>query len=180
MLNVELKVAETTNSYTGATSVVKTAKQIDLVAIPDDDTYSGRDGRKIRIKNLQIKGTVSLDSSASHGHKMEIFLVRGLNSKLITQADVFDTVDVDALRNLDNGSSYKILNKWAYTLSGTGAEIRSIDIFRKLNHVVLYDKDSTDGTSFSQGQLSLLIIGSTATTSVIDLNINTRIKYLDN
>ncbi len=182
LLNVEYKVNEITLDFpvAGAAGIVKIAKIVPITDIPDNDTFSGRDGRKIRVKSIYLAAQFKLGSPAVVGHQASIYLVRAQNKSAITQAGLFNNIDINPLRALDTVADYKILWSKHVTLSPAGRELSMIDKYFKLSLPVMFDKDSTTGTTYAHGQLAFVILSDTSDGLNLSFEGQCRVRYLDN
>jgi hypothetical protein len=177
LLNVELKLKD---FDCDDASVTETASQHTLTEILPGDTYQGRDGRKVRLKHLEVRGRVRLGASATRGHGFEVALVRSKTRAVVTQATVFKNVEYNSLLNIDYEDTFSILFRKTFDLSAAGKLSHTIDINMPLDHIVKWDKDDTDGTAYESGQLVLMFISDTSTANLLEIECEARVKYLDN
>ncbi len=182
LLNVERKIHEVTLDFpvAGAAGIVKTADIVSITDIPAGDDFESRDGRKIRVKSIFLTAQWKLGSPAVVGHQASIYLVQAQNKSAITQAGLFNNVDINPLRALDTVADYKILWSKHTLLSPNGREVSMIDKFIKCSHVVMFDKDSTTGTTYAKGQLAFVLLSDTTDGLNISFEGQVRVRYLDN
>ena len=106
VVNVEYKTHDTAISQSPNNST-GTVDNLCLIAQGDDNT--DRNGRSVRLKSLQIKGTIL--SNTTSANVVRVLIVKTLNNQSAAPAvdDVLDSIDVNSLRQKDdNQRSYYI------------------------------------------------------------------------
>lgn len=194
--SAELKFFDNTLSINvSTTGAVPTGGQ--LCTIPQDATQSGRVGRKIIIRrivcNLTAVFNVTGAAATVGGDRVRFVLVQDTQCNGAA-ADynslgngVFATNGVDALRNLDNVSRFKILKNWDFSLnstagvSGAWAQVsRPMNAYISCNIPIEYDNSVTTGAIGSIRSNNIFLLSCcAATNSGVSVVGNIRLRYLD-
>ena len=95
-----------------------------VAGIAQDDSSSGRSGRKVYLRELGIHWTCARDNDILTSSMVTAVIVldkQANGSTGPTYAELFDSSGEDelAFRNLDNVDRYKILKKWQFTMQNT-------------------------------------------------------------
>ncbi len=178
LLNVEHKVNEVSFDFSDSSSPKEVSSAVSITEIPDNDTYTGRDGRKVRIKSIYLSSIVS--HSATAPLQVSIYLIRSLNKTALTQLGVFKTTGINPLRALDSIKDFKILWSRHVLQSPNGNEITRVEKYFKVSLPVMFDKDDTAGTTYASGALHFLVISNNDVNGATSWKGNIRTRYLDN
>lgn len=129
--------------FTAETAGAAGLGQLDLIA--QGDTESTRDGRQCTIDSIEIKGTLTFTpgAGATASGMTAIYLVQDTqaNGAQAVFSDIFTTTVVNTcVRNLSNGSRFRILKKWIHTwnppagaTTAYNTQTKFIDTFKKCN-----------------------------------------------
>lgn len=185
----ELKFLDTALSFTpDTTGEVVATGQINLV--PQGDTESGRDGRKIVVKSIRIRGgVINIDNAASKLDAwMYLVLDRQCNGAAAAATDVLSSTNFGAsLPNLANVERFQILKRWRVTCApaaGVAASFANssaaFDIYKKCNIPILFDNSVTTGaiTSIRSNNL-FLMCGSILGDDLWQVTGTSRIRFTD-
>lgn len=192
-LDAEMKYLDTVEAP-GVIAAAGTFFSPSLNIIPQDDTQSGRTGRKITIKKIQIRGQLRLPATtvaASSGDKIRlIFLVdtqtNGANPTLGT---ITETTDVNTYINMANSSRFRVLmdKTWALNASAGGAPtatpsfgevIRHWQWYKTCDIPIEYDNSAATGALTTQRSNNVIGIGYTLS-GLITSGFTCRIRYSD-
>lgn len=104
-----------------AAAIDSTAENLSNIAlVPQNATESGRIGRKIVVKGINIKGFLTWGVNQANSVFVEQYVRLVLvwdkqaNGASATYTDVYDAATVTSLRNLENGPRFKILKDWVF------------------------------------------------------------------
>lgn len=130
--------------------------------VPQGDTQKSREGKKIQLASLQLRGHLYRSSgSATHDRvRLVLVLVRRQNSTPYAFTDVIDTsgvvqTDPSGFRKISAGlaNNFKVLRDWTYDLGYTNSD--------KQTHLIRYYKKF-------RKPISVWFPGSTTTAPVLN------------
>lgn len=189
----ELKFFDNTPSFAFATA----GAVVQLLTIPQGVGQSERVGRKIRVKSIVCNVSVYLNgtgaAAATGMDRIRFVLVQDMQANGAAcdfgsvANGVFSSASVDALRNLDNVSRFKILKDWDMTLlSAAGVSgawqyaAKAVNKYIKCDIPIEYDNSATTGaiTTIRSNNICLLAIN-TVTNGGCALSGTIRIRYSD-
>lgn len=190
----EAKFLDTTEAQT-AVAIAGTIGQQSLNVIPQDDTQSGRIGRKVTVKSLFIKGQIILPATTVAANTTDlmriiVYIDKQTNGASAAVATLLETAAINSFRNMANVSRFQILFDKTFTLrcDAGGAPtatpsfntvVRHFQInVTKLNVVIEYDATATTGAIATQrtnniGQMALTL------SNLATLGYTARIRYDD-
>lgn len=155
---------------------------IPLDTIPVGDAYNQRDGREVMLKTLQIKGRIYL-SGATRSEELSMYLIESTtDTPVLLASNVFNLNNDTSIleRKIDSAKLYKVHKRWTYTLSINGKDSFPVNMYRTLNHKVIYDKDNTTGVNPTRGAMNLVLVSSAAAAATVTaLDANIRVKFTD-
>ncbi len=167
--------------------VIPTSGDIQLLnGIAQGDRNENREGSSVRLKYLQLKGTLSGHASAT-STRVRFLLVIDKNPRMLltTIADILDTSTnlIHALRNKDNLHRYHVLRDFI-TIVGTGGNTnqeKNINFYKKFNKIIKFEDGDTSAliTAIRNNALLLVMIGDEATNVPI-FTYTSRIGFIDN
>lgn len=187
----ELKFLDTAQSTTvpAAAGSVYT----NLVVIPQGDTESMRNGRKVQLKTVSIRGRLYIQpqaNSANTSDVVRILLVQDkqANGVAFTPPMVLaGTPDYLAYRNLANTSRFNILFDKSFSINSMGGvatdsfeTVKTWSINRKLNIPMEYDASATTGAIGTQRSNSLAILAIAENGALSNIQYQARVRYSDN
>lgn len=190
--NAELKFLDTAISFSfDATGEVPATGQLNL--IPQGSTESQRIGRKVVIKSLYIRGTVTFTPAASTSGVDDVFLYivldRQCNGAAAAITDVLTSNAMgSALVNLANTDRFVILGRKSWKLqsaAGVSAAYARDQIpwsfYKKLNVPIEFDSSSTSGaiTTIRSNNIFLLAGSGLIGDDVTTCDATCRIRYSD-
>lgn len=196
-LNAELKFLDTAHSFTtDATLEIPATGQINLV--PQDDTQSGRDGRKIVIKSIftRLQMTLKPAADALAADVMYLWLVQDkqCNGGAATVGDantgIFTTTNaVTCQLTLANSSRFKILKKWSWPFNPSAGVTtaynnytRNMSYYMKCEIPIEFDASAITGAIGTIRSNNLFFVCGTNTNETDDKIVvlgSTRIRYAD-
>ncbi len=170
-----------------------------VLTIAEGNGESNRIGRKIIVKNINWRYTITLNSTAVKEDTSEIVRVilyldkqtNGAIAAVSTDAGILETDNYQSFNNLNNKNRFRILSDRTYHLrsqSGSGRgttdtlafgeDIIEDQIYKKCDFPIEYDNSTTDGalTSMRSNNVGVLLL-SKGGFAVFDSKM--RIRYLD-
>ncbi len=143
-------------------AVVTTTMVIsNLTVVPEGNGESERVGRKINIKSIHVRGSLTLPSTTTMADTSDVvicMLVQDTqtNGAAFAATDLLDTDGFTSFRNLANSTRFRILYKKIYALkiygaapSGaalvSGEDVRAININKRVNIPMEYDNSASTG-----------------------------------
>ncbi len=190
----ELKFFDT-NTSTQPVSNAGIIHSPTLLVIPQDNTQSGRIGRKVNVKSISGHLKCSMDSSTTTGTRLSdtlriiIYLDKQCNGAAATVLQILNTAAVNSFRNLEQSERFRVLWEKEYSLNygggqGNGSTISWSEVVRKYKvnikcHIpVVYDNALSTGalTTIRSNNIGVLAI---STNGVADLVATWRIRYSD-
>lgn len=158
-----------------------------LAVIAQGTTVGQRIGRQIFVKSFQCKlevnSTLALDASA----QCNVMLVydKNCNGAILTPANLQSgaATFIRSMRNLDYRDRFQVLLSRDFTLNpqSMSGNKMVIDLYKKLNHKILYSNGDAQVSSCPAGQLYFIIsadAGDTPASHKINVNGRTRIRYV--
>jgi len=157
--------------------------------VPQGDTESSREGRKIEIKSIQIRGTFSLAPGADANGISIAYLVlimdtqcNGANPAI---TDVFTSNNMGSnMVNLSNDNRFRILKRFCVTL-GSQAGVTTaynqnampLEYYMKCNIPITYDNTATTGAITTTRQNSIFFAQGSAIDNQITFDGTVRIRF---
>lgn len=190
----ELKFLDTIEPNT-AVATAGTVSTSSFNIIPQDDTESGRVGRKVNIKKIMFKLAINLPATtvaASTTDRMRIMVIQDkqTNGANPTVAQILATPStIDSFQNLANASRFNVLYDKTHVISSPaggaptatpsfGAETVFLKISKKCDIPIEYDATATTGALTTQRSNNLLLVSWTAS-NLATLQYTARIRYSD-
>jgi len=170
--NPELKFFDTaigmsniTNVYAEATNLIPC-----LNIIPQSDTQSGRDGRRIWVKSIHIRLRIIGNPAAVEPlqfMRVVLYLDRQCNGASVTAAQILQQVSINGFRNIENTQRIQILYDRVHNITPVGVNLASttqipgtkhVKWNKKCNIPIDYDSTVTTGvlTSVRANNLGIL------------------------
>lgn len=171
----------------GSVNPVVTPTAQCLTAVPEGDDDGNRQGRSIRVKELQVRLNFYSATAATNSQVVRVFIVK----------DNLPNGSVPTVGTLFEGGTQGILNmpildaqqgrfKWIYdemfTLGTTagGQDAKVITISQKMDHVVSYISAAGTTAAAGQGTLWLFVLTDTISGNASTGAFYSRIRYYDN
>ncbi len=171
--------------------------QISCLTIPQNNTESGRIGRKLTVKRIGWRFEVKLVAGTASATTNEVVRVilyhdRQTNGATATVTGILESDDYQSFNNLANKSRFSILMDRTYTLvakSGSGRGSTDTlafgedDIndtfFKACNIPIEYDNSQTDGsiTSMRSSNIGVLLLSRDGAIGIFVSKM--RIRYSD-
>jgi len=183
----ELKFLDTART----TAPIQAAGAVDtnLVVIPTGAGESDRIGRKVTVKSIYMRHTISLAANSTGVDKVRCIVVNDqqANGAVFAVTDVLDTADRDSHYNLANQMRFKILADMNFTMNTQGYNgttetplLRDIKKYIKCNIPIEYDNNvATTGAIASQRSNSIAILWINTANNQSDVTGITRVRYSD-
>lgn len=176
IINSEKKFFDT--NITSA--ITSTATVTSLAAIAQGDDVSGRNGRSILCKSVQIRGTYASHASATASRvRIIIFSDRQNQGSTPAATDILVSESPEAMRQIgaEQGRFHVYLDK-EFTVDNVARKQIMLDKYLYLgNHHIKYEGTGT--ANVGAGSLWCLMVSNEATNTVSQ-NTNFRIRYYDN
>lgn len=166
-----------------------------LCVIPQDNTESGRIGRKVTIKSIAFHGVLTLDAavtSANTSNNIRMMLVQDkqTNGAEFAATDLLDTNAILSFNNLANSGRFRILHSdWIDLNTDGGVELgvlpswgtKSIwvNFYKKCNIPIEYDNTAVDGSIGTVRTNSLWMIFQTIDAERVGVSGIARVRYTD-
>lgn len=166
-----------------------------LNVIIQGDTESNRNGRKVLVKSIHLKGLLKLDSSAdstntSNKVKLMIVLDKQTNGTQFTALDLLKTNSIHSFSNLANRQRFKILWSKEYVIGVSGAVqtgaayrfgegVRNLKANIKVNIPIEYDNSLTTGAISTQKSNSICFCAIAEDANTCSLTGTARIRFTD-
>lgn len=189
----ELKFFDT--SIVDAT-VANTMSFYNLTVVPQGDTESGRTGRKIVIKKIQLIMEAILTpqttaNTTSCNLRVLCVLDTQTNGSQFAATDLLESDSIISFNNLANSSRFRVLKSKIFSFSAQGAAptgaaytYGEITKFIKWNMncsiPIEYDNSASTGVITSVRSNNVYICLQTSTAEVIAVGGTARIRYIDN
>jgi len=166
-----------------------------LNVIPQDATASGRIGRKVVVKSIQVRGVLQYAPGASTtgsvAVKMAIVLDKQCNGVAATIAEIFTSNLVStSMINLANSERFVVLKQWHVTVCATagiqtafGGFNQWIDWYQKVDIPIEYDATASTGALATVRSNNLLLVAGADTSDGDDdvsFSGTCRLRYSDN
>lgn len=165
-------------ALTSAISSTGTVTSISGVAQSDD--ISGRTGRSVLAKSIQLKTTIASHASATGSRVRTIIFVDNMNQgSTPSVTDILaDDGNPESMRNvLTEQGRFRVLYDQIHRLDNVSNKQATIDKYIKLNHHIFYE--GTAAANVGKGSIWLLRVSNEATNTVSQ-NTETRMRFYDN
>jgi len=170
-------------STTGATG--------NIHIVPQDDTQSGRDGRQIVIKSIQLRGTNIFvpggSASATTNYFLWLILDSQCNGANPAITDVFTSnVAHSCMLNLANDRRFRIIKKWSWNGTSTAGVTTAynsisnrVSWYKRCNIPITYDATAASGVITTTRQNNIFMAFGTDGNSddIVTLNGTVRIRF---
>lgn len=178
-LNVEVKsklLSETGTAIgTGGTT-------FNLASIAQGDTFNNRDGRSVKLTQINIKGTIALDPAAQ-ASRVRILIIHKIDNSLTAPVgtDILDNTIFNSLRNLNNTDNIRVLSDKRYTLDQATNLNKAWSFNRKLSMRQQYKIGVATGgaTDLERSGLYLFAFSDQAV-NFPTLTFQARTRFVDN
>lgn len=194
----------TCNFFVDSTAEIQPAAIGSLVVIPQDDTSSGREGRKVTVKSIELKMQSQWNPDAAQGGVAQagvayVYLIldtqaNGAVPAVTGDAGIFTATFAGypglMTKQLANEGRFRILRKYQFIHNpgfGSGAAAKPPAHFDyqtdyiKLNVPIVYDAAVATGAIASIRTNNLFLVAGSDGTSddTITMNISSRVRYTD-
>lgn len=189
----ELKFLDT--ALTDAT-VAAAGAFFNLVVIPQGDTESERNGRKVTVRKLSFRARVTLPSQTAVGttsaqYRILIVCDKQTNGAQFAATDLLETATTLSFNNLANSSRFVVLYDKIKTIYASGGvnttaayafgEVQHSLKFNTMMELPLeYDNTATTGAIATCRSNSLWVLVLCTDDELLAFNGNVRIRFTDN
>lgn len=172
-------------SFTGAVNGVS------LCLIPQGTTDNTRIGNKILLKNIRIKGSLSVVSNNQTGDRVRVILYKDMqtNGAAAAVTDLLETATVDSFLRMDNVERFKVIkdkyvdlnppNGTALATSGCLAYVKSFKMNHKANCRIDYSAAAGAITELRTANYAVLMIANVGA-GVSNFAGAARVTFTDN
>jgi len=161
------------------------------VAIPQGDGPNARNGSSVRMTGFHIKGYINNPQANLQATIYRVMIVKWgklSGSTIVADQPLQNSSDVTSFRNTDPYQPFKVLYDKTFYLKTTasGNAVANIDFnysYTPKNHHITWVDSDTAGTfaNTTGGGISVLHFYDVATAAQLpDLNVSTRVTYVDN
>ncbi len=168
-----------------------------LTIIPQGTTESQRIGRKVTLKRLDVKGTITLPTvavAASTSDNVRILIVcdKQTNGAAFAATQLWDDDDFGSFNNLANSHRFQVLASKNFNFSASagsgrgttdtlswGEVTKSFKFNIDLNLPIEYDNTGTDGAITTHRSNSLWLITQSTNGLVVMTFVTARVRYID-
>ncbi len=179
LINTEFKTVDTSSAT--AVSASGTVQLLNATIAGDD--FDNRDGRVIRCKSIQYAINIIMEPATAVNTTTRVMLVidKQPNGVLMTVGELLTSgaSNLD-FRNLDNRKRFIILSDKIVMQSNTANTLDRLELYKQIDMKTIYD-DSNAGTiaDIESNALFLVMISSEATNTPT-LQVETRMRFIDN
>jgi len=163
------------------------------------DSYDSRDGRKVVVKSIQIRGTISPTDAqvVNRHHRMILFVDKQNSSNDPTGAGapataemallLRDNTDSHSMLNPVTSGRFQILKDWSFSLGfsdTTNGAIqdptwKDIKLYKKLNIPVLYSATTGGASAINDKALYIAVMNTASTGTGSKVFLDVRVRFLD-
>lgn len=145
------------------------------------DTATNRDGQSVKFVSLNFKGSLAMNNSAETTFVRIAFVIdRQPNAGTTTVSNIWSSATPTALRGIGTGYRYHVLKDMQFALSNGGRESVYFEKTLKLRFHTRYNTSNNgDVTDIVTNALYMVYLSDQATNTPT-LNINTRLRFIDN
>lgn len=177
MVNVEYKNIDTAP---GNKTCSSTANLILLNPCSRGDDATDRDGRQIRMKSVYLKGSLVIHASATATWvKIALVCQKEARGTLLTTAQVYETEEINALRELDNRRDVFILWDRVFRLNSDNSMMHWEKYF-KIDMKTVFNSGNAGTIADIESNALYLYILSNEATNTPTCNVSCRIRFIDN
>lgn len=184
LINVEFKYYDKSQASTDTDDA---GVIYDLNYVNNGDTEQTRDGSMFRMKSLEIRYLLAMNSSETtnpHAMRVVLFLDTDPNGSAPTLATLLDQTLRPHLspRNLANRNRYVILKDKMHTINPNGNEVVYRKLFKTLDLKVHFDNATASASSIKKNGLYLLFLANVSTGATYKPvhQFDSRIRFVDN
>lgn len=167
----EMKFVDTTFA-SAATTTAGAITNSSLNVIPQDNTESGRIGRKCVIKRVQLQGKLQLPASSTLNTSSDIVRIivyqdKQTNGAAATVALLLEAANIFSFRNLENSGRFNILMDKKMTINAQGATGTSSSaatkpwsLYKSCNIPIEFDASASTGviTTMRSNNVGVMVI----------------------
>lgn len=177
LVNVERKYL----IYTNNINVPDTGTIYFLSGVPQGDTSSSRDGNKCKALSLNFHAQVTIDTNAVRSAcRIILFKDKSSNGSAPAVLDVLENATyLYSYNNVNCPYRFQILFDKTFSLSTTGTQTINVKRFIKMGHHITYKGTGATQSDAADGHIYMLVI-SNETTNQPDLEVNSRLTFVDN
>lgn len=188
----EQKFLDTALSFNfDATAEVPATGQ--LCIIPQDDTQSGREGRKVVVSSVYIKGRAVYATAANQPSICYLYLMQDTqcNGAAATVGNantgVFTTTNLcTAMRTLANVDRFKVLKRWEIKMKAQAGittsfalDVQSVNGYVKCNIPLEYDASAATGAIGTiRSNNIFLVAGSDGSADTVSFEGTCRLRFV--
>lgn len=163
---------------------VATASITPLNLIPQDSTANGRVGRRVIMKSIYIRGSISMAATSTGATSFRVRVVydKQANATLATAVQVYQTDSVSSMNQLDNSRRFVTLFDEIRSCIGTaGPQALYFEMYKKINLPIEFNAGTTAviGSLVTGAVVALVSTGGGVGVASLNSALNCRIRYAD-
>lgn len=187
LINVEYKYVDNYNATAVIPGTYGTVGDVILqTGITQGDSVNQRNGNSVKLKSVYIRGLFSLDTTVLPHTDIRLMVIKDLegvysSGTAISPSDILQIPNYFLSPiNINNGKRFKVLYDRTISLDASNPS-RMFKIFMKSNQHLRFTGPTNTATDEGHYYLCAFVDSSTtAATTALTWNYNTRIRYLDN
>lgn len=163
-----------------------------LALIPHDGTVHGRNGRRVLITGILVRGTVIAGTTQTLPHTVGFMIVQDKKPRgsIPATTDILESGNepIRLPQNKQGAVRFRTLMRRVYMVQGDGdaltgtAPMYHVDEYRKLNFIMTFDDTDTTGSvsTLDENGLFFVMLGEGAdSTASPRIDMNVRVYYRD-
>lgn len=158
-----------------------TAQLVLLNGTAVGDEYNTRDGRRMHMTKLYIRGHVNAPNTVGAVGSARLLVVydKQTNAAAPVVTDILNTDNVASHLNLNNRSRFQVLVDEIYPIGFQGNYSQKLQVFRKLNLDVQFLGTGATVASISTGSIYAVFLTDVGATNITNFTYSSRIRFLD-
>lgn len=185
--DTNIAISNVTNAFVEGTNEIPC-----LNIIPQGDTQSSRDGRRIWIKSIHLHAFIDTGTEQTTfpaAMRIILYLDTQCNGASITGAQLLTTFSVNSFRNIENTQRIKVLMDKTFVINPTTVNTAATTVIpnrvrvkwnKKVNLPLDYDSTATTGvlTTVRGNNLGIMYIPATGA-DTLDVNGFVRVRFTE-
>ncbi len=178
LINTEFKTVDVSS----ATAISSTGSVLLLNATIAGDGFNNRDGRMIRCKSIQYALNVIMEPATAVNTSTRVIVVIDTqpNGVLMTIAELLNGSNTIDFRNLDNRKRFVILTDRVVTQSATANTLNQLTWYKQIDMKTIYDDSNAGTIADIESNALLMILISSEATNTPTVQVETRMRFIDN
>lgn len=183
LVNSELKFKDNSagTNVSVAVGAAGTTPILAPTAIAQGDGQSNRDGSKIRLKQLHLRGICKWNNASSSPQELRVICIRTkvMDGTYPTLGDILESpTDVHSFLKIDESRAWDIISDKRYMLNDDKDSVM-VNVNKKMSSVVKYIGTAAAEGSMGYGNILVYALSDSAT-NVPTITLDARVRYYDN